>query len=263
MIGCPTRAIRRGDKGEMIVKEDMCVGCEKCARQCPYGAIQMYDLGLVPARSRGWHYLRAADVPGGGRPWYQGKLRPSGWRRGAAPFAFDRDFREGVGTTVSAGEPFCFWHTFELPEERDGWDGQLCLEVSSPPEGFKVWIDGQEVEPEGGKAAARKRTYRFEGKDAGPTGFLWWRRPAAHTVALQVVPRCAEGAVFLEVRLDVVRPPRGPWDILDDITEKAKQPKLAVVCDLCRALPAGPSCVRACPHNATLRFDARGGVPSW
>ncbi|MFN4258368.1 MAG: 4Fe-4S binding protein [Gemmataceae bacterium] len=41
MIGCPVRSIQRGSNQEIVIK-DWCIGCELCAKQCPYDAIQMY-----------------------------------------------------------------------------------------------------------------------------------------------------------------------------------------------------------------------------
>lgn len=40
MIGCPVGAINRGSSGEIRIA-DHCIGCSKCADQCPYGSIQM------------------------------------------------------------------------------------------------------------------------------------------------------------------------------------------------------------------------------
>ncbi|MFM7165014.1 MAG: 4Fe-4S binding protein [Planctomycetaceae bacterium] len=40
MIGCPVGAINRGTNGEIRIA-DHCIGCSKCADQCPYGSIQM------------------------------------------------------------------------------------------------------------------------------------------------------------------------------------------------------------------------------
>jgi Fe-S-cluster-containing hydrogenase component 2/CRP-like cAMP-binding protein len=40
MIGCPVGAINRGAGGEIRIA-DHCIGCSKCADQCPYGSIQM------------------------------------------------------------------------------------------------------------------------------------------------------------------------------------------------------------------------------
>ncbi|MSR31058.1 MAG: cyclic nucleotide-binding domain-containing protein [Gemmataceae bacterium] len=41
MVGCPVDAIHRGQKKEMII-EDWCIGCGKCAENCPYGNINMH-----------------------------------------------------------------------------------------------------------------------------------------------------------------------------------------------------------------------------
>ena len=41
MIGCPVGSIRRKDSMEILI-EDWCIGCEVCAKQCPYGNISMH-----------------------------------------------------------------------------------------------------------------------------------------------------------------------------------------------------------------------------
>ena len=53
MMDCPVSSIHRGENREMVI-EDWCIGCEICAKACPYGSIQMHDLGIVNERSRGW-----------------------------------------------------------------------------------------------------------------------------------------------------------------------------------------------------------------
>src|SRR5581483_319590 len=55
MIGCPVGSIHRGDNKQIVI-EDWCIGCEMCARQCPYGAIQMHDTGVIREESYGWRY---------------------------------------------------------------------------------------------------------------------------------------------------------------------------------------------------------------
>lgn len=40
MIGCPVGSIRRRNSLEIVI-EDWCIGCGKCAQQCPYGNIHM------------------------------------------------------------------------------------------------------------------------------------------------------------------------------------------------------------------------------
>lgn len=44
MIGCPVGAIRRRESLEIVI-EDWCIGCGLCAKQCPYGNINMHEVG--------------------------------------------------------------------------------------------------------------------------------------------------------------------------------------------------------------------------
>ena len=41
MVGCPVGSIRRKESLEIVI-EDWCIGCELCAKQCPYGNINMH-----------------------------------------------------------------------------------------------------------------------------------------------------------------------------------------------------------------------------
>jgi Fe-S-cluster-containing dehydrogenase component/CRP-like cAMP-binding protein len=41
MIDCPTGAIGRGAHGQVLIREDICVGCGQCERACPWGGVQM------------------------------------------------------------------------------------------------------------------------------------------------------------------------------------------------------------------------------
>lgn len=43
MVGCPVGSIRREDSLEIKI-EDWCIGCERCANQCPFGNINMVEL---------------------------------------------------------------------------------------------------------------------------------------------------------------------------------------------------------------------------
>ncbi len=47
MIGCPVGAINRGMNGEIRISNH-CIGCSKCADQCPYGSIQMDFVDTTP-----------------------------------------------------------------------------------------------------------------------------------------------------------------------------------------------------------------------
>jgi len=44
MIGCPVGSIRRKETLEIVI-EDWCIGCGLCAKNCPYGNINMHVLG--------------------------------------------------------------------------------------------------------------------------------------------------------------------------------------------------------------------------
>lgn len=51
MIGCPVGSIRRGDSLEIQI-EDWCIGCERCANQCPFGNINMIEVpAAAPAKA--------------------------------------------------------------------------------------------------------------------------------------------------------------------------------------------------------------------
>ncbi len=47
MIGCPVGSIRRRDSLEVQI-EDWCIGCQRCANQCPFGNINMVELASSP-----------------------------------------------------------------------------------------------------------------------------------------------------------------------------------------------------------------------
>jgi CRP-like cAMP-binding protein/Fe-S-cluster-containing dehydrogenase component len=57
MVGCPVGSIRRRNSLEVII-EDWCIGCGLCARNCPYGNINLHPFEVVsedpdhPGRSK-------------------------------------------------------------------------------------------------------------------------------------------------------------------------------------------------------------------
>ena len=44
MLGCPTGAIHRTNKGVVVINDDTCIGCATCADACPYNNIQMVQI---------------------------------------------------------------------------------------------------------------------------------------------------------------------------------------------------------------------------
>jgi electron transfer flavoprotein alpha subunit len=58
---CPKDGVEMNDKGEPVFKADLCIGCAKCVKVCPSGAIEMY---LTPAELKllaEWEAQRAAE----------------------------------------------------------------------------------------------------------------------------------------------------------------------------------------------------------
>ena len=45
MVGCPVGSIRRRDSLEIVI-EDWCIGCGLCAKQCPYGNINLHPFSV-------------------------------------------------------------------------------------------------------------------------------------------------------------------------------------------------------------------------
>ncbi|MCZ6507694.1 MAG: cyclic nucleotide-binding domain-containing protein [Acidobacteria bacterium] len=60
LVGCPTGAIHRAGAGdEVVIDEEICIGCATCYNNCPYDAIIMHETGVawpvdaLPAGLRG------------------------------------------------------------------------------------------------------------------------------------------------------------------------------------------------------------------
>ena len=89
MIGCPVGSIQKGEAGQIVIR-DWCIGCNKCANQCPYDSIQMHDTGLIPSRSPGWKFRVEGAVEG--LNWYEPRYKDDAWSDGIGPFRWDLDF---------------------------------------------------------------------------------------------------------------------------------------------------------------------------
>jgi Fe-S-cluster-containing hydrogenase component 2 len=46
MVGCPVGSIRRRNSLEVVI-EDWCIGCGLCAKNCPYGNINMHPFEVM------------------------------------------------------------------------------------------------------------------------------------------------------------------------------------------------------------------------
>ena len=67
LVGCPTGAIRRASFGDVVeIVDNLCIGCQACANNCPYDAIVMHETGgmwgenMIPELLRGKPQLLAS-----------------------------------------------------------------------------------------------------------------------------------------------------------------------------------------------------------
>jgi Fe-S-cluster-containing hydrogenase component 2 len=257
MIGCPVGSIHRGDNGQILI-EDWCIGCSLCADNCPYGSIQMHDLGILAEHARGWRFLPAAQVSG--EKWLRPGFRDGAWLCGESPFRLDRDLKGRLG---GAAGPVNFRHELSLTKEQVRGDAQFKLEVVSLAPALTVWLNGQELTAEGKPKRDGRREYTLPQKrvaNGAATEELIRPRAGANVLAAQAAPTANAAEVLFQLRLDAVRRPEGAAEG-EEVTEKLVTLR-AVVCDLCSAQYGQvPACVNACPHDAALRVNARFEFP--
>lgn len=273
LIGCPVGSIHRGDNREILI-ESWCIGCGLCAESCPYGSIQMHDLGVIAENARGWRYLPSEAVSGD--RWKSSGYQDAAWLVGDAPFRLDRAIHDDLAARRPPGRPpssagpapeqaVCFRHEFHL--SRDQIRGtEYKLEVVSQSATVTVWVNGQEVQPDD-KPKRGRREYTLPTKPPADSA----KKPpplyaGENVLAVQVSANAPPADVLMQARLDEVRRPdvsKGiDEEIADEITEKLVTQR-AVVCDLCSTLSGQkPACVQACPHDAALRVNARFEFPT-
>jgi len=263
LIGCPVGSIHRGDNREIQI-ESWCIGCGLCADSCPYGSIQMHDLGVVPENARGWRYL-PTDAVSGDR-WKKAGYLDAEWLVGDAPFRLDRATRDDLSSRQPKRAPgpppelsVSFRFEFHLSPEQAAAP-EYKLEVVSQAPNVTVWINGQEIAADD-KPKRGRREYTLATKVSKDSDSK--KAPiskGANVLAVQVSGAAPEGELLMQSRLDEVRRP--DEEIAEEITEKLVSQR-AVVCDLCTTLSGQkPACVQACPHDAAMRVNARFDFPA-
>jgi Fe-S-cluster-containing hydrogenase component 2/CRP-like cAMP-binding protein len=259
MIGCPVGSIHRGDNRQIVI-EDWCIGCGLCATNCPYGSIQMHDVGVIAGSVHGWRYA-PSSLAGAG--WERRRYSAARWLAGKTPFTDDRAFEDSLSQLgkTAAGEGFlCFRYEFSMNAHLLRTAGGFKLEVTSADESATVWLNGHEVAKPAEKPKRGKREYVV-------TREMNLFRAGGNVLAIKVVPPPAalgKRAILLDVRLDEVRVPDVPAELREtaEISEKVVT-DLAVVCDQCSSqFGRRPACVTACPHDAAMRVDARFNFPA-
>jgi Fe-S-cluster-containing hydrogenase component 2 len=255
LTGCPVGAIHRG-KQQQIVVEDWCIGCGLCVDNCPYGALQKRDVGVLPERQP-WEFMPAcqgADDAGPPAGWQEPGRFGAGWLVGEAPFHHDRELLGPLAARGFRRGWLLFRCTFPVGLPAAG----ACyrLETVSQADSVRVWVNGAPARPEG-PARQGRRTYLLNQKDENRGPPLL--HPGRNTVAAAVLfpGGLAPGAVVWGARVDEVRPPHArEGDAEKQVTHQAAG------CDLCVDVPGGqPVCVRVCPHEAAVRIDARQEFP--
>ncbi len=253
LIGCPVGSIHRGP-GQEIAIEDWCIGCGLCSESCPYGAIQMHDSGIIPETGTRWRFLPAEDLDGDA--WQQRGFRDKNWPESVAPIVLDRTMREELGQRGlrRQSRSFAFRHDFSLAGDAAFAAKGLRLEVVSAGEVY-VWVNGRECLPSE-KPRGGRQVYVIAECDYG-------LRPGSNTVAARVTlldESDTSREPLFQARLDALPADHG---VEGTLLAPGGRPvtRRAAVCDLCAGQAGGPLCVRACPHDAARRVDARLGLP--
>ncbi|MHA1917100.1 MAG: 4Fe-4S dicluster domain-containing protein [Candidatus Ranarchaeia archaeon] len=47
---CPVNALKRNDKGVVILNQDLCIGCKMCVAACPFGAMNLVPNSSFPIK---------------------------------------------------------------------------------------------------------------------------------------------------------------------------------------------------------------------
>jgi hypothetical protein len=232
----------------------------------------MHDLGVIAEQARGWRFQLADQVPS--PRWNRRRFNDRGWALGAAPFHFNREFREQLKAHVAPTQAefafnrnpkLYFRYDFRLDSDLLRPDSQFKMEVVSTDSEIAVWVNGREVQSE--KPKKNKREYWIppqpaagEGGRAKAGDFF---RAGRNVIAVQVTARSESSDPLLQLRLDEVRRPRGEAEEAKEAVEVKQVTERAVVCDLCSGQYGQvPACVNACPHEAAMRVDARFDFPA-
>lgn len=268
MIPCPVASIHRGGNREIVI-ENWCIGCGACAEACPYGSIQMHDLGLLPESARGWRWAPASLAKDG---WRKPGFSDTTWAEGASPLRWDRETQDRLrafGKTGTGTPPLALRREVELASHQLRPESRFKIELTSLGTAVQVWVNGHELTLDDRVKRGRHEfsipSVAKEKAERRPlSDFL---RPGKNVIAVQLTPSCKHGEVLLQLRFDAMKRPTSlpediEADVADEVTEKLVT-HTAVVCDLCSSTPGQlPACVHACPHDAAMRVNARFEFPS-
>ncbi len=248
LVGCPVGSIHKGPNGQIVI-EDWCIGCTKCATNCPYNSIQMHPIGVIPQSSAGWWHGQGA-----------GPATP-----GATPFLYNRELAE----THQAAEPVQFTLDFDVSKAHTVKSKAFLLHLESAASKVKVTVNQQVVELRSIDAKeASQKGWNWEAmlahvdEEAAPMVPGIEERPPLRCLRLGVNRICVEialadakyGEVVLNAGLTGYMPPVVAKSVAGEEYVQEWVTRNAVVCDMCSGqFGQQPACVTACPHEAAER----------
>jgi CRP-like cAMP-binding protein len=260
LIGCPVGSIHKGGNGQIVI-EDWCVGCSRCAENCPYSSIQMHDVGLIPRAAQGWRYLPAAALAKESR-WRHPSFPDDDWPAGPAPFQWSRIFKESLGVHSAAGGPLCFRLGFYIAKNLLASGQTYQLQVQSRDPSIGLWINDKAItlekaRPDGAAKRDKGCDWHLEAELGVAT-----LRAGQNLIAASVTPSGSGKETFFDLGLYSAPDAEAPRGVEGEFTGEVVM-RLAVVCDLCSTLPSrAPACVTVCPHEAAMRLDSRTSFPA-
>lgn len=252
LVGCPVQAISREDRGQITI-HDWCTGCGLCAEQCPFDAIQIHDVGLLPARSDDWRL--APDLNAGDR-WTRPGFDDAAWAKEDMPLVWNAAAQASLSPEAESSPALCCRREFSLDRLQRGREASFLLTLSTAAPSVQVWINGVRLSPcsspESSASDPEKTSYLVASSAIGAK--------ASNLLAVRLAAGAAFDSRLLEVRLDAL--PAGARSSQGELFVLAASQRAAasrpVVCDLCAELPdQDPACVTACPHAGAFRFDGR------
>ncbi len=286
MIGCPVGSIQRGENGQIEIR-DWCIGCAKCADQCPYDSIQMHDEGILADAEADWRFSTAPK--GGLDPWFQPRYQDRHWSSGMSPFLWRVEFAAELqrfdssaaasNTLLSHHSEIRFRKQVSVSQDELANAARFTLQiVAAKSMQLLAWINGKAIELHETKFPQLTMSHRIwsgiEGRFAKDsyqaqvasvdTTLIGRHNVLAVSLSVrdELPPNFVDGQVILLPRLDsvgrlgesgrgaVLSSSQSPDIEVETVAQKA------VVCDLCQSVPGGqPACVRECPHDAAIRID--------
>jgi len=249
LIGCPVGSIHKGDNGQIVI-EDWCIGCSRCALNCPYGAIQMHTVGVIARSGAGWSHQLPGSLTDGrfGSP---------------TPFRHDRDFVAAYAPDA----PIEFVHAFDLTKAEAARSKTFLLNIESSATDVTAKINGNAIELRKlDVKEAKQKGWQYEAMlahaleptpqmlpgEAAPQKAL---RSGTNEIAIQLtLGKSTYGETLLDVGLTGYVPPVVDRSVAGDEYKQDWVMKTAVVCDMCSGqFGQQPACVNACPHDAATR----------